>query len=99
RDLTVTGVQTCALPIWIFDQINLKYYLGDNWDVFTGHRYQGGKHALALGTEVGLPLKRGVMATAFAEARIGQGDFQGVWGGVRLDRKSTRLNSSHSQIS
>ena len=24
------------------------------------------------------------MATAFAEARIGEGDFQGVWGGLRF---------------
>ncbi|AMN40351.1 hypothetical protein [Rhodoplanes sp. Z2-YC6860] len=67
-----------------FDQINLKYYIGDNWDVFAGHRYQGGKHALALGTEVGMPVGRGGMATAFAEARIGEGDFQGVWGGLRF---------------
>jgi hypothetical protein len=67
-----------------FDQINLKYYIGDNWDVFAGHRYQGGKHALALGTELGLPVGRGGMATAFAEARIGEGDFQGVWGGLRF---------------
>ena len=67
-----------------FDQINLKYYIGDNWDVFAGHRYQGGKHALALGTEAGLGIGGGRMATAFAEARIGQGDFQGVWGGLRF---------------
>src|SRR2546430_12278493 len=25
RDLTVTGVQTCALPIWTFDELHIVY--------------------------------------------------------------------------
>jgi hypothetical protein len=67
-----------------FDQINLKYYLTDNWDAYVGHRYLGGKHALALGTDYALPLGRGVMGSAFVEGRVGENDFHGVWGGLRF---------------
>src|SRR2546430_12546611 len=59
RDLTVTGVQTCALPI------------------------SGG-----LGSGMGAVAHQGE-----AGKRAGEG-LRG-----HLDRKSTRLNSSHSQIS
>jgi hypothetical protein len=67
-----------------FDQINLKYYLTDDWDGYIGHRYLGGKNALALGTEYALPLGHGIMGSAFVEARVGEGDFHGVWGGLRF---------------
>ena len=82
-----------------FDQINLKYYVGDNWDVFVGHRYQGGKNALALGTEVGMPISRGVMMTGFAEARIGENQFHGLWGGLRFyfGQKDKPLIARHRQ--
>jgi hypothetical protein len=66
------------------DRVNLKYYITDNWDAYAGHRYLGGKNALALGSEVGLPLGRGVMGTAFVEARLGGHNFEGVWGGLRF---------------
>jgi hypothetical protein len=67
-----------------FDQVNLKYYLTDNWDAYVGHRYLGGKNALALGSEYALPLGRGVMASAFVEGNVGEHDFHGVWGGLRF---------------
>jgi hypothetical protein len=67
-----------------FDQVNLKYYLTDNWDAYVGHRYLGGKHALALGSEYALPFGRGVMASAFVEGSVGENDFHGVWGGLRF---------------
>ena len=67
-----------------FDQINLKYYLTDNWDAYVGHRYLGGKNALALGTEFALPLGRGIMGSAFVEGRVGENDFHGIWGGLRF---------------
>jgi hypothetical protein len=67
-----------------FDQINIKYYFTDDWNGYVGHRYLGGKNALALGSEVGLPLGRHVEAAAFAEARVGEGSFHGIWGGVKF---------------
>jgi hypothetical protein len=66
-----------------FDQINLAYYITDNWRAFVGHRYLGGKHAFALGTEYGLPLGR-TMAAPFIEGRIGEDDSSGVWGGIKF---------------
>ena len=67
-----------------FDQINLKYYLTDNWDAYVGHRYLGGKNALALGSEYALPLGNGIMGSAFVEGRLGEDDFHGVWGGLQF---------------
>jgi hypothetical protein len=67
-----------------FDQINLKYYLTDNVAGYIGHRYLGGRNALALGGEAAVPLGRGVMGSAFVEARFGETQFQGVWGGLRF---------------
>src|SRR5207248_3658387 len=31
RDRTVTGVQTCALPIWVLDALANNLTPGDNW--------------------------------------------------------------------
>jgi hypothetical protein len=67
-----------------FDQINLKYYLTDNWAGYVGHRFLGGKGALALGTEWAFPVKTNALASAFVEARVGEHDFQGIWGGLRI---------------
>lgn len=67
-----------------FDQVNLAYYLNDDWKAFIGHRYLGGKNALALGTEYGFPIGGGRMAALFVEGRVGEGDFTGIWGGVKL---------------
>ncbi len=82
-----------------FDQINLKYYFTDNWDGYVGHRYLGGKNALALGTEYGLPLGRGVMGSAFIEGRVGEGEFHGIWGGLRVyfGQKDKSLIARHRQ--
>jgi hypothetical protein len=67
-----------------YDQVNLQYYLQDNFDIYAGHRYLGGENALALGGEWGIPMSHGVMASLFAEGQIGQDNFHGVWGGVRF---------------
>jgi hypothetical protein len=67
-----------------FDQINLSYYLTDNWQAFIGHRYIGGKHALALGTEYALPLGGGRLVSLFAEGRVGSSSFEGAWGGLKF---------------
>src|SRR5262249_11716899 len=82
-----------------FDKVNLAYYLTDNWKGFVGHRYLGGKHALALGTEFALALGGGRMASAFVEGRVGQGDFHGVWGGLKIyfGQKDKPLIARHRQ--
>jgi hypothetical protein len=67
-----------------FDQVNLKYYFTDNVAGYVGHRYLGGKNALAVGAEAALPFGKGVMTSAFVEARTGEGQFNGVWGGLKV---------------
>src|SRR5206468_7516646 len=75
RDLIVTGVQTCALPISVAD-----YFRGHLWpntpDILHATLQQGGRPAFKL---------RLVLAATLSS----------LYG----DRKSTRLNSSHDQIS
>jgi hypothetical protein len=81
---TTTFVQSYDVPTRFFDQVNLKYYLTENWDAYVGHRYLGDKNAFAVGSELALPLGGGVMASAFVEGRIGTEDFEGVWAGLRF---------------
>lgn len=84
RTISNSGAVIYDIKTRFFDQINLKYYLTDNWDMYVGHRYLGGLHALALGTEFSLPLASGVMSSLFVEARIGEENFEGVWGGLKF---------------
>jgi len=81
---TTTFVQSYDVATRFFDQVNLKYYLTENWDAYVGHRYLGDKNAFAVGSELALPLGGGVMASAFVEGRIGTEEFEGVWGGLRF---------------
>jgi hypothetical protein len=81
---TTTFTEGYDIKTRFFDQINLKYYFIDNFDAFVGHRYLGGKNALALGGELAAPIGKNMMASAFVEARVGENDFHGVWGGVKL---------------
>ena len=67
-----------------FDQINFAYYINDNLKVFLGHRYLGGKNALAIGGEWGVPVGRGTMGSLFVEGRVGEDNATGVWGGIRF---------------
>ena len=82
-----------------FDQVNLKYYLSDDWVGYVGHRYLGGKNALALGSEYAFPLASRFKASAFVEARVGEGDFHGVWGGLKFyfSAKDKPLIARHRQ--
>jgi hypothetical protein len=96
---TNTFIETYDVKTRFFDQINLKYYVTDDWNLLIGHRYQGGKNALALGTEFALPMRSNMMATAFLEGRVGEDNFRGVWGGLRLywGQKSKPLIARHRQ--
>ena len=77
-------IQTYDVKTRFFDQVNVAYYVLDNIKAYVGHRYLGGKHALALGGEYGIPMSHGVMASLFAEGRVGEDDFHGIWGGIRF---------------
>src|SRR2546430_7942286 len=82
RDLTVTGVQTCALPI--YDRARR---------LAVEHRAE---HRMILGQPLALlePLEQ-----VIERARTDAVKQAIVAPRQRGDRKSTRLNSSHSQIS
>jgi hypothetical protein len=67
-----------------FDQFKAKYYFTDNVSGYVGQDYLGGKNALALGGEFAYPLGHGIMTSAFVEARLGEGEFRGVWGGLKF---------------
>ncbi len=81
---TSTFTQGFDIGTRFFDQINLKYYFTDDASAYIGHRFLGDKNALALGAEVALPLSRSIMGSAFIEGRVGEGQFHGIWGGVRF---------------
>jgi hypothetical protein len=80
---TTTFIQGYDVKTRFTDQFNLKYYITENWSGFVGHRYQGGKHAFALGTEAVVPLAPNLATTLFAEGRLAEGNASGVWGGMR----------------
>src|SRR5256886_12885654 len=76
RDLTVTGVQTCALPISLrLTPAASDFLVERGYDEHFGAR----------------PLKRAIQK--YVEDPLSEKILIGE------DRKSTRLNSSHSQIS
>lgn len=76
--------QTYDVKTRFFDQVNLAYYLQDNFKVYVGHRYLYGQNALAAGGEWGLPMSHGIMAALFVEGRVGEHDDHGIWGGLRV---------------
>src|SRR2546430_13100179 len=82
RDLTVTGVQTCALPICTQDFTSAKLTLNSN----------------LLPKRV-WPLEYPADELLITNYLAHHGLGVEVHGCGVIDRKSTRLNSSHSQIS
>lgn len=96
---TTSALDSYAVKTRFFDQINLKYYFTEQWSGYIGHRYLGGRNALALGSEVALPLGRGMLASAFVEGRAGEANMQGIWGGVKFyfDAKDKPLIARHRQ--
>src|SRR2546422_6441411 len=74
RDVAVTGVQTCALPIWPhFDGSSAKKNLPAEFSKTNNVKWVASLPGASAATPI-------------------------VWGD-RVDRKSTRLNSSHGYIS
>src|SRR2546430_13146917 len=83
RDLTVTGVQTCALPIFL-----RRFELQD---------HDPRRESLRVG-QLERDLVGAVREETLALAEDDGMDHEPV-DVDQVDRKSTRLNSSHSQIS
>lgn len=79
-----SSILTYDVKTRFFDKINLAYYFTDNLKGYVGHRYVGGRNALALGGEAGFRLNGPAMASLFVEGRIGENDFHGVWGRLRF---------------
>jgi len=82
--VTTTETNSFNVPTRFFDEINLKYYFSDNISGLIGQRYVGGKSALALGAEFARPLWNGMLGSAFVEGRIGEDQYHGVWGGLKV---------------
>src|SRR5256886_12088017 len=85
RDLTVTGVQTCALPI----SLDLR---GDEAEVRSLDGSEDVDHRRSV-----VVAHHGRGDAAVKAGKVGE-QLRGP-AAVAGDRKSTRLNSSHSQIS
>jgi hypothetical protein len=81
---TATFTELFEVKTRFFDKVDLAYYLTDDWKTFVGHRYLGGKHAAAVGTEYALRLGGGIEMAAFVEGRVGENSFHGVWGGLKF---------------
>lgn len=77
-------IETYDVKTRFFDQLNLHYYYVDNARVTIGHRYLGGKHALALGGEWAIPLAPRTMGAFTLEGRLGENDYKGVWAGLKV---------------
>lgn len=92
-------IETYDIKTRFFDKINLAYYLTDDWKAFIGHRYVGGKNALALGSEYAFRINGPTMGALFVEGRIGEDDFKGIWGGLRFytGKKDKTLIQRHRQ--
>jgi hypothetical protein len=92
-------IESYSISTRFFDKVNLAYYLTDDWKSFVGHRYVGGKHALALGSEFAFRINGPVMGALYVEARIGEDDYQGIWGGLRFygAQKDKTLIQRHRQ--
>ncbi len=75
-------VDTYDIGTRFFDEVDMSYYLTDDFKLSVGHRYLGGQNAAALRTEWAFPLGHGITGSVFAEGFLGGGNFRGVWGGL-----------------
>jgi hypothetical protein len=73
-----------SVPDRFFDAIQASYYLTDNFDLHIGQVYSLKTQFLTLGTEYGLALGGGRMASLFADATFGEHGRNAVLGGVRI---------------
>src|SRR5207248_3916880 len=84
RGRTVTGVQTCALPIWLSRKNTFSATIAALRSFSTSRTFQ----------------RSAATHTLWRAAQPAPDRFPGGrWSGRPRDRKSTRLNSSHRTIS
>jgi hypothetical protein len=77
-------VDSFAIKTRFFDQIDLSYYLTDNFKLSVGQAYLGGRNAATFGGEYGIRPWSGAMGSLFVEGLAGQDGFHGVLGGLRI---------------
>ncbi len=77
-------IDTFAIKTRFFDQVSASYYVTDNLRVSLGHAYTDGRSMATLGGEWGFRVGDRTMGSLFIEGRAGEGDFHGVWGGLRF---------------
>jgi hypothetical protein len=83
----ITGgslVNSFDIKTRFFDQINVSYYLTNNFKVSVGQAYLGGKNAATFGGEFGFQPWSGTMGSLFVEGLAGEDGFHGVLGGLRV---------------
>jgi hypothetical protein len=73
-----------SIPDRFFDSVSASYYATDNFKLSIGHLYTIGRHGLTLGSEYGVALGGGRMASLFAAALLAEGGHNAVLGGLRL---------------
>lgn len=80
---TATSISEFDMKTRFVDMVDLVYYPTDDLSLFVGHRYTGGKNALALGGEFAFLNTGPTSFSAFAEARIGEDDTA-AWAGIKI---------------
>jgi len=68
----------------LFAVADAAYYVTDDFRVAVGYRHVLGLHVGAAGFEYQLPYDFVSGMSIFAEGRIGEDDYAGVWGGLRF---------------
>jgi hypothetical protein len=82
------GIHSDALPLSVpnrfFDEVSVSYYVTDNFKLSAGHSYTFATHFLTLGSEYGIALGGGRMASLFANGWIGESGNNGALAGLRI---------------
>ncbi|MGZ3360230.1 MAG: hypothetical protein ACXU84_12935 [Xanthobacteraceae bacterium] len=73
-----------SIPNRVFDWVSASYYVTDNFKLSIGHFYTLGRNGLTLGSEYGVALGGGRMASLFVDAVFAEGGNNAVLGGVRF---------------
>ena len=94
-----SGVPLPSVPNRFFDDVWASYYVTDNFELYAGHAYTFGTHFLTLGSEYGLALGGGRMASLFANGWIGERGDNGALAGLRIyfGQRDKSLKDRHRQ--